>query len=148
MPPDMVADPRSVSCGDARLPPPAARGGVFPHRGPSMRLLSLGLAVLIALLQVPLWIGKGSWLRVWEVDRQLVAQREVNGRLLHRNETLDAEVRDLKTGYEAIEERARAELGMIRQDELFIQVLGSESAPAPRPASPGKGVLTPPTGGR
>ena len=74
-----------------------------------MRLLSLGLAVLLALLQVPLWIGKGSWLRVWEVDRQLVAQREVNGRLLHRNEALDAEVRDLKTGYEAIEERARAE---------------------------------------
>ena len=113
-----------------------------------MRLLSLGLAVLIALLQVPLWIGKGSWLRVWEVDRQLVAQREVNGRLLQRNETLDAEVRDLKTGYEAIEERARAELGMIRQDELFIQVLGSDPAPTQRPASPGKGLLAPPTGSR
>jgi cell division protein FtsB len=113
-----------------------------------MRLLSLGLAVLLALLQVPLWIGKGSWLRVWEVDRQLVAQREVNGRLLQRNETLDAEVRDLKTGYEAIEERARAELGMIRQDELFIQVLGSDPAPTQRPASPGKGLLAPPTGSR
>ena len=113
-----------------------------------MRLLILGLAVLLALLQVPLWIGKGSWLRVWEVDRQLVAQREVNGRLLQRNETLDAEVRDLKTGYEAIEERARAELGMIRQDELFIQVLGSDPAPAQRPASPGKGLLAPPTGSR
>jgi cell division protein FtsB len=97
---------------------------------------------------VPLWIGKGSWLRVWEVDRQLVAQREVNGRLLQRNETLDAEVRDLKTGYEAIEERARAELGMIRQDELFIQVLGSDPAPTQRPASPGKGLLAPPTGSR
>ncbi len=113
-----------------------------------MRLLSLGLAMLIVLLQVPLWIGKGSWLRVWEVDRQLVAQREVNGRLLHRNEALDAEVRDLKTGYEAIEERARAELGMIRQDESFIQVLGGDPAPVPRPASPGKGLLTPPTGSR
>jgi len=108
-----------------------------------MRLLSLALAALIALLQVPLWIGKGSWLRVWEVDRQLVAQREVNGRLLHRNETLEAEVRDLKTGYEAIEERARAELGMIRQDELFIQVLGGDSSAAPRQATPGKTMLAP-----
>jgi cell division protein FtsB len=112
-----------------------------------MRLLSLGLAVLIALLQVPLWIGKGSWLRVWEVDRQLVAQREVNGRLTQRNETLEAEVRDLKTGYEAIEERARAELGMIRQDELFIQVLGNDPA-APARSVPGKGVLAPPSGSR
>jgi cell division protein FtsB len=112
-----------------------------------MRLLSLGLAILIALLQIPLWVGKGSWLRVWEVDRQLVAQREVNGRLLQRNETLEAEVRDLKTGYEAIEERARAELGMIRQDELFIQVLGGDPTPSPRSAT-GKGVLAPPTGPR
>ena len=109
-----------------------------------MRLLSLGLALLIALLQVPLWIGKGSWLRVWEVDRQLVAQREVNGRLSQRNETLEAEVRDLKTGYDAIEERARAELGMIRQDELFIQVLGADPA-TPARSAPGKGLLTPPT---
>jgi cell division protein FtsB len=108
-----------------------------------MRLLSLALAALVALLQVPLWIGKGSWLRVWEVDRQLAAQHEVNGRLLHRNETLEAEVRDLKTGYEAIEERARAELGMIRQDELFIQVLGGDASVAPRQASPGKGMLAP-----
>ncbi|MBY0439975.1 MAG: cell division protein FtsB [Burkholderiales bacterium] len=108
-----------------------------------MRLLSLGLAVLIALLQVPLWIGKGSWLRVWEVDRQLVAQREVNGRLSKRNEALEAEVRDLKTGFEAIEERARAELGMIRQDELFIQVLGAEPA-TPARGVPGKGNLAPP----
>jgi cell division protein FtsB len=112
-----------------------------------MRLLSLGLALLIALLQVPLWIGKGSWLRVWEVDRQLVAQRAVNERLLLRNETIEAEVRDLKTGYEAIEERARAELGMIRQDELFIQVLGADPSTA-RPASPGSGALAPPTGSR
>jgi cell division protein FtsB len=110
-----------------------------------MRLLSLALACLVALLQVPLWIGKGSWLRVWEVDRQLVAQREVNSRLRHRNDTIEAEVVDLKTGYEAIEERARAELGMIRQDELFIQVLGGDAAGAARPASPGKGALVPPS---
>ena len=112
-----------------------------------MRLLSLALALLIALLQVPLWVGKGSWLRVWEVDRQVAAQREVNGRISARNDSLEAEVRDLKTGYEAIEERARAELGMIRQDEVFIQVLGPTQASG-RPASPEKGVISPPNGAR
>ncbi len=112
-----------------------------------MRLLSLALAALIALLQVPLWVGKGSWLRVWEVDRQVLAQREVNTRLAARNEALEAEVRDLKTGYDAIEERARAELGMIRQDEVFIQVLGAVPAPA-RQHPPGRGVITPPSSAR
>ena len=71
------------------------------------------LVILIALLQYPLWLGKGGWLRVWEVDRQLAAQREVNQKLETRNAGLDAEVRDLKSGYEAIEERARYELGYI-----------------------------------
>jgi len=112
-----------------------------------MRLLSLALAALIALLQVPLWVGKGGWLRVWEVDRQVLAQREVNTRLAGRNETLEAEVRDLKTGYDAIEERARAELGMIRQDEVFIQVLGAVPAPA-RQNLPGRGVISPPGSAR
>jgi len=112
-----------------------------------MRLLSLALAALIALLQVPLWVGKGGWLRVWEVDRQVLAQREVNTRLAGRNEALEAEVRDLKTGYDAIEERARAELGMIRQDEVFIQVLGAVPAPA-RQTPPGRGVITPPSSAR
>ncbi|MBI3937991.1 MAG: cell division protein FtsB [Betaproteobacteria bacterium] len=101
-----------------------------------MRLLTLVLAALIALIQYPLWLGKGSWLRVWEVDQQIRAQREINQKLQVRNSALDAEVRDLKQGYEAIEERARSELGMIKQDEIFFQVLqdsaaGSASAPDP-----------------
>ena len=87
-----------------------------------MKFLTLALAALIALLQYPLWIGKGGWLRVWEVDRQLQAQREVNYKLEQRNAGLDAEVRDLKTGYDAIEERARFELGLIKPDEIFVQV--------------------------
>ena len=89
-----------------------------------MRLLTLILVALIALLQYPLWLGKGSWLRVWEVDRQLKAQKEVNQRLVVRNATLDAEVRDLKQGLDAVEERARSELGMIKRDEVFFQVVG------------------------
>ena len=82
----------------------------------------MALLALIALLQYPLWFGKGGWLRVWEADRHLQAQRDLNQKLEQRNTGLDAEVRDLKSGYEAIEERARFELGLIKQDEIFVQV--------------------------
>ena len=88
-----------------------------------MKILAGILAALIVLIQYPLWLGKGGWLRVWEVDQQIGAQHEVNARLKARNAALDAEVRDLKQGLEAIEERARSELGMIRQDEIFFQLL-------------------------
>src|SRR5262245_66661994 len=100
-----------------------------------MRALSLTLAALILLVQYPLWLGKGSWLRVWEVDQQIRAQRETNRQLKARNDGLEAEVRDLKVGVEAIEERARSELGMIRHDEIFFQVLETaRSVPDPGPA--------------
>lgn len=88
-----------------------------------MKLLTLIFVILIAALQYPLWLGKGSWLRVWDLNQQIAAQKEANAKLKARNDTLDAEVRDLKQGYAAIEERARSELGMIRQDEVFYQVL-------------------------
>lgn len=101
-----------------------------------MRVFTLILALLIALLQYPLWLGKGSWLKAWEVDQELTKQNIENAKLKARNASLDAEVRDLKTGYEAIEERARSELGMIKQDEIFFQVLDE---PKIRPS-----VVTPP----
>ena len=82
---------------------------------------ALVLALIIVLLQYPLWLGKGGWVRVWEYERQVQAQREVNQKLEQRNAALDAEVRDLKSGYEAIEERARYELGMIKEGEVFVQ---------------------------
>ena len=87
-----------------------------------MRWLTVGLLAAIGLLQYPLWVGKGGWLKVWEYDRQLQQQKEVTKTLEIRNAGLDAEVRDLKQGYDAIEERARFELGMIRQDESFVQI--------------------------
>jgi len=96
-----------------------------------MKLLTLALVTLIALLQYPLWLGKGSWLRVWDVDQQLRAQRETNLKLQSRNAALDAEVRDLKQGFDAIEERARSELGMVRQDEIFFQLLDGQRNTAP-----------------
>ncbi len=87
-----------------------------------MRWLSVALVALLVVLQYPLWIGRGGWLRVWDVDRQLQMQKESNRKLELRNAGLDAEVRDLKQGYDAIEERARFELGMIKQDEVFVQL--------------------------
>ena len=87
-----------------------------------MRWPVLLLLALIALLQYPLWLGKGGWLRVWAMERQVQAQRDVNKQLEARNAGLDAEVRDLKTGYDAIEERARYELGLIKPGEIFVQV--------------------------
>ena len=99
-----------------------------------MKLLTLALLGLIVLLQHPLWLGKGSWLRVWEVDQQVRAQRDTNQKMTLRNAALDAEVRDLKQGFDAIEERARSELGMIKRDEIFVQVLDNprNSAPSAR----------------
>ncbi len=97
-------------------------------------MLTLTLAALIVLIQYPLWLGRGSWFRVWEVDQQIRAQRDTNRQLQTRNDALEAEVRDLKVGLDAIEERARSELGMIRQDEIFFQVL--EASPATGAAAP------------
>jgi cell division protein FtsB len=101
-----------------------------------MRILSIAFAVLIVLLQYPLWLGKGGWLRVWEMDRQVKVQKDSNAKLRVRNDALDAEVRDLKQGYDAIEERARYELGMIKQDEIFFQVMEkTQVMQAPAPAA-------------
>ncbi len=92
-----------------------------------MRLLTFVFVLIIAALQYPLWLGKGGWLRVWDLDRQINLQKTANTELKERNDTLDAEVRDLKQGSAAIEERARSELGMIKQDEVFYQVMQNES---------------------
>lgn len=94
-----------------------------------MRGLTWVLAVLIVLLQYPLWLGKGSWLKVWDLKRQIVEQQAANEVLVARNAQLAAEVNDLKTGYGAIEARARYELGMIRQNEIFFQVMEPAAGP-------------------
>ena len=94
-----------------------------------MRLLTYTLAGFIVLLQYPLWFGKGGWLRVWSLERQVQEQKLANAALAQRNGALDAEVRDLKQGFEAIEERARYELGMIKQDETFFQAVRPAKTP-------------------
>ena len=92
-----------------------------------MRILAGVLVALIVAIQAPLWLGKGGWLRVWEVDRQLEAQHAKNATLETRNAALAAEVRDLKQGHDAIEERARYELGLVKSDEVFFHIAGPKA---------------------
>ena len=95
-----------------------------------MRLFTLVLAGLLLLIQYPLWLGKGGWLRAWDLDRQLDTQRATNDKLRARNAAIAAEVRDLRQGLLAVEERARYELGMIRENEIFVQLaVGPASTP-------------------
>lgn len=89
------------------------------------------IGFLIAI-QYPLWIGKGSWLRVWDMSKQVDVQKEKNTKLVARNAGLDAEVRDLKQGIDAVEERARVELGMVKSDEIFYQIIDKNKTPGQR----------------
>jgi len=93
-----------------------------------LRLLAFALAALTVLIQYPLWFGKGGWLRVAELEREVQAQRDRNTALAARNAVMDAEVRDLKEGLDAVEELARFELGMVRKDEVFFQVVEPHQA--------------------
>jgi cell division protein FtsB len=93
-----------------------------------MRVLAGILSALIVLIQVPLWLGKGGWLTAWRLESKLDTERAKNLQLEDRNAALAAEVRDLKQGTEAIEERARAELGMVRSDEVFFQIVPAKPA--------------------
>lgn len=88
-----------------------------------MKWLTGLLVVLLLGLQYKLWVGEGSIAEVWQLRKAVEAQRAENDELRSRNSALDAEVTDLKTGLDAIEERARRDLGMIRRDEVFFQVV-------------------------
>lgn len=87
-----------------------------------MRILIAVLAGLLLVLQAQLWSGQGGLPEVWRLRADIRDQEQENARLRERNATLEAEVRDLKDGLEAVEERARSELGMIGDDEVFYQV--------------------------
>ncbi|MBT9569406.1 MAG: cell division protein FtsB [Thiobacillus sp.] len=91
------------------------------------RALTWGLAAVITLLQYPLWLGEGGWLKVRERAIDIEAQQTLNQRLLTRNAGLLAEVSDLKQGRDAVEERARNELGMIAPDEWFVRVVSTHA---------------------
>jgi cell division protein FtsB len=108
-----------------------------------MRWLSIVLAALVLLLQYPLWLGKGGWLKVWEYDRQLGQLKDANHKLEIRNSGLDAEVRDLKQGYDAIEERARYELGLIKEGDIFVQFPESAGVSTAAGAPRGREAVSP-----
>ena len=89
---------------------------------PFMRLLLIVLVLLVAITQYPLWWGKGGWQRVRELQAKVQAQQETNEALTARNNALAAEVQDLTIGTDAIEERARSEMGLVQEDEIFVQL--------------------------
>lgn len=109
---------------------PDRRGG--PARVPAaVKIIIYILLGILIGLQYPLWLGDGGALALWKLKREIAAQRSESGKLRERNLALEAEVRDLKEGYEAVEERARAELGMVRRGETFYQMI-ENPPPAPR----------------
>jgi cell division protein FtsB len=97
-----------------------------------LRWIVLGLLVLCIALQIKLWSGQGGRVDVGHLRARVQAQTEENARLKRRNDELAADVEDLKTGTDAIEERARGELGMIRPGETFYQVIEEEGEAKPQ----------------
>ena len=87
-----------------------------------MRLLTVALAALLVLVQAELWLGKSGVPRVMELEGKLAEQQAANAAAQRRNQQLDAEVRDLKEGLEMVEEKARLELGMVKPDEILVQI--------------------------
>ena len=84
------------------------------------------MLLLLMAIQYPLWLGKGGWLKVYEMERQLELQDAKNSALSLRNAKLSGDVKDLKEGTRAIEERARVEHGMIKEGEFFVQILPND----------------------
>jgi cell division protein FtsB len=88
-----------------------------------MRILIVVLLILLLILQYRLWVGEGSLAEVHSLQQDIATQQAELERLRQRNAALQAEVSDLKQGLEAVEERARSELGMIRDGEVFYQII-------------------------
>lgn len=99
-----------------------------------MRFITIFLTIVLVLIQYPLWLGKGGWLRVWDLDKQVKALEQKNETMRVYNAKMDSEVQDLRSGKEAIEEHARSELGMIKEGEIFIQFLDAKSGGAAQQA--------------
>ncbi|MGI4777594.1 MAG: cell division protein FtsB [Janthinobacterium lividum] len=87
-----------------------------------LRIVPVVLAVVLLVLQMQLWTGRGSVRDVSQLETKLVRQKEANARMTLANDRLASEVNDLKEGLEMVEERARQELGMVKPDEVFVQI--------------------------
>jgi len=97
-----------------------------------MNRLTMIVAALLLAIQWPLWFGHGTWLRAWDLQRQLEVRQAVNTALRARNQGLAAELASLRQGSEAIEERARRELHMMRPGETFFQFVPGQVGAQPR----------------
>lgn len=95
-----------------------------------VKIATYVLLGILVLLQYPLWLGDGGVVAVWRLNREIAAQQKENAQLKERNQTLEAQVNDLKQGLEVIEGRARSELGMVKKGETFYQVID------PKPEDP------------
>jgi cell division protein FtsB len=96
-----------------------------------MKWLAMSLFAALLLLQYRLWMSGDGVREVWRLRSAVAVQQTENARLSERNRQLGAEVRDLKQGYAALEERARTDLGMVAGNETFYQVVPQKSAVAP-----------------
>jgi cell division protein FtsB len=92
-----------------------------------LRYVALILLILLIALEIKLWAGEGGMRDVWRLEQRLAEQKQQNVKLKQRNEALAAEVEDLKSGKDAIEERARSELGLIKPGETFYQIVEPKS---------------------
>jgi cell division protein FtsB len=97
-----------------------------------MRPLTLLLCLLLVLVQYPLWFGERGWREVWRLSAQLDRQQQVNARAAVDNAALEAELRDLAEGRQAVEERARYDLGMVAPGEIFVQINEAGDHAGPR----------------
>jgi cell division protein FtsB len=97
----------------------------------TIRIVAVLLLLALAVLQYRIWASPGGMREVWRLEKAIAVQISENQRLQQRNKTLSAEVRDLKEGRVAIEERARTDLGMVKSNETFFQIV-----PPPRRAAP------------
>ena len=105
-----------------------------------MRIVSLILFVLLILLQFKLWLGEGGFRAVARLETRVETQRQKNDELLQRNARLQAEVEDLRERLDAVEERARNELGLIKPAEEFYQVVPPPPENQPARRDEGEGI--------
>jgi cell division protein FtsB len=93
-----------------------------------MRIIIYSMLLLLLAIQYPLWLGKGGWLKVYDMEKQVELQQAKNSLLSLRNAKLTGDVKDLKEGTRAIEERARVEHGMVKEGEFFVQILPTDKS--------------------
>lgn len=107
-----------------------------------MKYLAATLLSLIIFLQYPLWFGKGGWLNAQQLEKNVTDAHKKNLELQNRNMILYAEINDLKQGTDAIEERARSDLGMVKKNEILFQIIESNPSNTLPPANFAHAVQT------